>query len=159
MSGTAPAASASPTSVSGVGTTTTAPLLHYRYYAPLPLRVVNEDFALLAGFLGGLLVFAVYMGVLVGLRCLQHMRRAAPVWQQQQQPSDATAMPPPHHSQNSSNVRHFGTWSYGPPSPAFSTTAAPQAPSQRSADVRQYERGVQLRLDTAPTTAPAPPPR
>lgn len=144
----------------------------YRYYAPLPLRVVNEDFALLAGFLGGLLLFAVYVGVLVALRCVEHTRRAPPLWQRHY--ATAAATPTQHHSNtNSTGVRHFGVWNYGPQTPAVVSAAAPRpqqnaaavaaAPARASvrtgSDAPHYERGVQLRYGAASANAPVPPPR
>jgi hypothetical protein len=82
---------------------TTTMLLSTRYVAPLPLRVAHEDYALVAGFLGGLTLIAVYVGVLTCLRCVQQQR----VWQLPRPQQPVTYAPPSSPHQQYQQQRQY----------------------------------------------------
>lgn len=133
----------------------------YRYYAPLPLRVVNEDYALIAGFLGGIVVFALYLAVLIGLRCVQHAQTAQRA-RQSRRCSIAFPPPPPpppsnNVSQQDDSVPSYGAWVWKaerqPQRSAQTTTATAALIND---DGPRYERGVLSRPAAGP---PQPPPR
>ncbi|KPI89560.1 hypothetical protein ABL78_1328 [Leptomonas seymouri] len=169
---------------SGSRTLTAAHALHY---APLPLRVVNEDYALVAGFLGGALIFVVYVGVLICLRCLQQAQTAQRTWQTRR-PLPASAQP--HNGNGDSGEAHQrgaeSTYASPPrqppqlrcgtpsPAPHHIPKQPPQAAAAaaRSADASTqrlcgeppgtampYERGVPPLRAADPPAAPQPPPR
>ncbi|KAL7700993.1 hypothetical protein NQL31_007078 [Lotmaria passim] len=164
-------------SSTGSGSTATASppnTLHLHYYAPLPLRVVNEDYALIAGFLGGLLIFAVYIGVLMCLRCLRRAQTAQHAWQHpltqrpQHSPRPPGLQSPAAQNNNleSASVQRHRTPAVGAATAAAAAGSANgSAWAQRlydappnSADKPQLHYARGMRSSTA-SPPPTPPPR
>ncbi|KPA78172.1 hypothetical protein ABB37_06344 [Leptomonas pyrrhocoris] len=157
----------------GTNTGSTSTAVFLRYYVPLPLRVVNEDYALVAGFLGGIVIFAVYVSVLVCLRCLQQaqMRRPslAPA-----QPTNSNRRELRPRGVEGALTRHAQQPSQQqqrPPQPPPPAAAAAAAESRGDVSVQRlygapstvavhYARGMQpLHAAGPPTSPPPPPPR